>query len=183
MAKWGSFKFDEIEKLAKSFQEALDERVIDRFMQEFLLEMAWRALKKIKKRTPVNSGDLRHKWKFGKIIRMGDAYVVELFNPLEFSSFIEYGFRAHWVPGHWEGNRFVYDKAAIKLSKEARAAYREKYGSTGMMVGKKNGWVQGRFMMTISMQEMEREMPKYLAKRQMELLEQIMNGRPPKKGG
>lgn len=179
MAKWGSFEFGEFEKMAKSFQKALDERVIDRFIQEFLLEMAMRSLRKIKKRTPANHGDLRRKWAVGKVIKMGDAFVVEVFNPLEYTSYVEFGFRAHWVPGHWQGNRFIYDKSVIRLSKEARAAYREKYGSTGMMVGnKKNGWVEGRFMMTISMKEIERELPKYLEKRQMKLLEQIMNGRP-----
>ncbi len=36
-------------------------------------------------------------------------------------------------------------------------------------------------MMTISMQEIENELPKYLEKRQVQLLEQIMNGRPGKK--
>ena len=38
-------------------------------------------------------------------------------------------------------------------------------------------WVDGRFMMTISMQEMERELPKFLEKKQVELLNQILNGR------
>lgn len=36
-------------------------------------------------------------------------------------------------------------------------------------------------MMTISMQEIERELPRYLEKRMVELLDNIMNGRPPKK--
>lgn len=51
-------------------------------------------------------------------------------------------------------------------------AYQENYGFTGTYVGKKNSWAEGGFMMNISMQEMEQEMPKYPAKRPMG---QIMN--------
>jgi len=36
-------------------------------------------------------------------------------------------------------------------------------------------------MMTISMQEIERELPKYLERRMGELLDNIINGRPPRK--
>lgn len=182
MARWGEFRFEEFERLAQSFQRALDERVIDRFIQEFLMEMAMRSLRKIKMRTPASHGDLRRKWQVGSVIRRGDAYIIEVFNNLEYSSFVEYGFRAHWVPGHWEGNKFVYDRSIKRMTKEAKAAYRARYGSLGMLVGKRKiGWVSGKFMMTISMQEIERELPRYLERRQVQLLEQIMNGRPPRR--
>lgn len=166
MTKWGKFDFSELERFAGAFQKALDERVIERFIRDFLLEMAYRADRKIKKRTPVNTGELRRRWKVGNVERRGNAYVVEIYNPLEYASYVEYGFRSHWVPGRWEGKQFVYDKNA----------------DTGMYVGPKNGWVEGRFMMTISMQEIERELPRYLEKRMTQLLNEIMNGRPPRKG-
>lgn len=143
MAKWGSFEFGDMEKLANNIKKALDERVIERFIREFLLEMAYRAERKIKKRTPVDTGELRRKWTVGRVERQGNAYVVEIFNNTEYGSFVEYGHR------------------------------------TGEDLTK---WVEGRFMMTISMKEIERDLPRYLEKRQMELLEQIMNGRPGKKG-
>jgi len=166
MPKWGSFNFDEFEQLAKTFQKALDERVVDRFIQDFLLEMAMRAMRKIKKRTPVDTGQLRRNWRVGKVFRQGNAYVVEIFNNLDYASFVEYGFRSHWVPGYWKGKRFIYDPNS----------------KTGMYVGPKNGWVEGRFMMTISMQEIERELPRYLERRMAQLLNDILNGRPPRKG-
>ncbi|XOS93818.1 hypothetical protein ACLMAB_10540 [Brevibacillus laterosporus] len=37
-------------------------------------------------------------------------------------------------------------------------------------------------MMTISMKEIEKELPRYLEKRQTKLLNDIMNGRPAKRG-
>ncbi|WP_028988034.1 HK97 gp10 family phage protein [Thermicanus aegyptius] len=142
MSKWGKFDFSEFEQLAKTFKKALDERVIERFIQDFLLEMAYRAERKIKKRTPVDTGELRRNWKVGRVERRGNAYQVDIFNPTEYAIYVEYGHRA--------GN---------DLTK----------------------WVEGRFMMTISMQEIERELPRYLEKRVMQLLNDIMNGRPPRK--
>ena len=53
MARLGSFKFEGLTDMAKRFQKALDERVIERWIKEFLLEMAFRTERKIKKRTPV----------------------------------------------------------------------------------------------------------------------------------
>lgn len=173
MSKWGKFDFKEFEKLAKAFQKALDERVVENFIREFLLEIAHRAERKIKKRTPSSDGQLRRLWKVGKIERRGNSYVVEIFNNLEYASFVENGFRAHWVPGYWQGKTFVYDRD-----------YKPPKGQPGgMQVGPKGGWVEGKFMMAISMKEIERSLPGYLEKRQNELVNQIMNGRPSTKGG
>lgn len=169
MPRWGKFEFGDFKKLADSFQKTLDERVIERFIQDFLLYMAYRAERKIKKRTPVGvysnevrfttasgrevhfstkrkrtGGQLRRNWHVGNVERRGNSYVVEIFNNTEYASYVEYGHR------------------------------------TGEDLTK---WVEGRFMMTISMKEIERELPRYLEKRQMQLLEQIMNGRPNKGGG
>lgn len=143
MAKWGKFEFGDIQKLAARFQKALDERVIERFIQDFLLEMAYRAERKIKKRTPVDTGDLRRNWQVGNVIRQGKNYIVEITNNTEYAPYIEFGHR------------------------------------TGAELTK---WVEGKFMMTISMKEIEQQLPKYLEKRMAELMENIMNGRPPKKG-
>lgn len=143
MAKWGTFDFGEFEKLAKSFKKAVDERVIERFIQDFLLEMAMRSLRRIKKRTPVDSGELRRNWKVGRVVRQGSSYVVEIYNNTDYASFVEFGHR------------------------------------TGADLTK---WVEGRFMMTIPMQEIERELPRYLEKRMTGLLNDIVNGRPPRKG-
>ena len=143
MAKWGKFDFGEFEKMTKSFQKALDERVIERFMREFLLEMAHRSERKIKKRTPVDTGNLRRNWQVGNIERRGNVLQVEIYNNTEYATYIEYGHRA-----------------GADLSR----------------------WVEGRFMMRISMQEIERELPRYLEKRVAKLLGDIMNGRPGKRG-
>lgn len=143
MAKWGSFEFGEFERLAKTFKTALDQRIIDRWIREFLLEMAFRAERKIKKRTPVgvgtaSPGNLRRNWQVGNVVKKGNAYEVEIYNNTEYAGYVEFGHRA------------------------GRNSTR---------------WVEGRFMMTIAMKEIERELPKFIEKKQVELLEQLMNGR------
>ena len=143
MARLGSFDYSDFKKLARSFQTALDTRVIERWIKEFLLEMAFRAERKIKKRTPVGvyknktGGHLRRNWQVGNVEKHGDSYVVEIFNNVEYASLVEYG---HRTSNH-------------------------------------KGWVEGRFMATISMQEIERELPRFMEKKQVELLNQILNGR------
>lgn len=139
MARWGHFDFSQFEQLAKNFQKALNDRLIERFIREFLLEMAYRSERKMKKRTPVDSGELRRNWTVGRVERRGGSYIVEIFNNTEYASFVENGHR------------------------------------TGADLTK---WVDGRFMMTISMKEMEQELPRYLERKQTELINQIMNGRP-----
>lgn len=144
MARWGSYDFSDLEKMAKSFKKALDERVIDRFIEDFLLEMAYRANRKIKKRTPVgvdteSPGNLRRNWKVSRVERVGRSFQVDNYNDTYYAIFVEYGHR------------------------------------TGKDLTK---WVEGQFMMTISMQEIERELPRYLDRRMAELLNNIINGRP-----
>ncbi|MCY6958864.1 HK97 gp10 family phage protein [Clostridium brassicae] len=137
MARLGSFDYSEFRNMAKNFQKALDERVIERWIKEFLLEMAFRAERKIKKRTPVDSGHLRRNWQVGSIEKHGDSYVIEIFNNVEYASYVNNG---HRTRNHEE-------------------------------------WVEGRFMVEISMNEIERELPRFLERKQVELLNQILNGR------
>lgn len=55
--------------------------------------------------------------------------------------------RGRFIPGYWESDRFVYDPDA-----------------EGGMVLKQN-WVKGRYMLTISTQELEQQAPKILEKK------------------
>ncbi|OSA84102.1 hypothetical protein B2H84_03170 [Clostridium botulinum] len=143
MAKMANFDYSDFKKMAKSFQKALDERVIERWIREFLLEMAFRAERKIKKRTPVGvypnktGGHLRRNWQVGSVVKQGNAYIVEIFNNTEYASYVEYG---HRTKNH-------------------------------------KGWVEGRFMATISCIDIERQLPRFLERKQVELLNQILNGR------
>ena len=148
MARLGSFDFPEMRRMADRMNRLTEGNTIDQFIRDFLLEMAYRAERKIKRRTPVDIGDLRRNWQVGSVIQNGDTYEIEIFNNTEYAAYVEFGHRQ--TPG-----RYV------------------------PAIGKKlvKPWVEGRFMMTISMKEMERELPKYLERRQKELLNKMLSGR------
>ena len=81
----------------------------------------------------VNNGDYRRNWKSDKTAkRSGKRYIVRFYNPLDYAGHLEHGFRSHFVPGHWEGNTFVYNPDDPE---------------GGMFVGPKGGYVRGRFVL------------------------------------
>ncbi|QHZ50918.1 HK97 gp10 family phage protein [Paenibacillus larvae] len=135
MAKWGDVDLSEFNKFTENLEKASNSDLIGRFISDFLIEMAMRADRKIKKRTPVGkTGQLRRNWKVGSVQKMGNEYVVEISNETHYGSFVEYGHRTRDL----------------------------------------KGWVEGKFMMTISMKEIERELPKYLEKKFTTFLEELM---------
>lgn len=81
----------------------------------------------------VNTGDYRRNWKSDqKAKRAGRRFIVRFYNPLDYAGHLEHGFRSHFVPGHWDGNTFVYNRDDPE---------------GGMFVGPKGGYVRGHFTM------------------------------------
>lgn len=151
MAGMGNFNINEFKKLQQSLNKLQKDDEFDSFCEACARELAARLLAKVIKRTPVGQypkgsgkkgGTLRRGWtsKKGsgseglntkgavqfvdtlKVNHYGDAYVIEIVNPVEYASYVEYG---HRTANH-------------------------------------KGWVKGRFMMTISEQELEQIAPKLL---------------------
>ena len=79
------------------------EREFNQFLRQFLLKQALDALAKTKDNTPVDTGLLRDSWIVGEIRRMDGDLLVDIINPTEYASFVEYGHmtrdRANWVEG------------------------------------------------------------------------------------
>ncbi len=108
----------------KDFQEELNRlQDPDKFVEACAKELAARLLRMAVKRTPVGQypkssgkkgGTLRRGWTGEKrasaqgyadsltIHHFGDTYVIEIVNPVEYASYVEYGHRTTnngWVPG------------------------------------------------------------------------------------
>lgn len=155
MARWGKTDF----KAMKDFQkkiEKLSQVGFDRFYTEAAKEIAARLLSKVKKRTPVVYGSLRDAWAILPIEKQGDNYIITVINNLEYASYVEYGHRqkpGRFIYGYWEGERFIHVP-----KEEAKAK-----GIGGMVL--KAGWVEGRKMLTISVQEIERMAPALLERK------------------
>lgn len=140
MGRTGKFDIDGLKKFRDELNKLQDP---DKFVEACAKELAARLLRMVVKRTPVGEypknsgkkgGTLRRGWTGEKrssaqnyadsltVHHFGDTYVIEIVNPVEYASYVEYG---HRTANH-------------------------------------KGWVKGRFMMTISEQELEKIAPKVL---------------------
>lgn len=129
----------------------------DELCKDITNELASRLLRKVKKRTPVYrqkvytaedgtemtfgedrvGGTLRRGWKIDpQVNKDGNKYSVDVFNSVEYAPYVEYG-------------------------------HRQQVGRFVPQIGKrlKKGWVNGRFMMTISVDELEAMKSKLVEKR------------------
>jgi hypothetical protein len=162
MGKMGKFSAADLKKLQKKLNKIQDANV-EAFVDECAKELAARLLAKVIKRTPVGEypkssgkkgGTLRRGWtsasheeaasggkssaaKYAdslKINHFGNTLVIEIVNPVEYASYVEYG---HRTADH-------------------------------------SGWVQGRFMLTISEQEIQDIAPKVLEQKIKKFLGECM---------
>ncbi|WP_415331012.1 HK97 gp10 family phage protein [Clostridium perfringens] len=111
------FDYSEFEKFCTNMNRAADQ--FKKFLEDFLTKNALEVLNKTKKRTPVDTGELRRNWEISSVVRKGADLVVYLYNSKEYASYVE--------EGHATRNR--------------------------------EGWVEGYYMATISIEEIERKMP------------------------
>ena len=153
MARSGTFNFQDFEKI-KNNLEKLNQEQVDLFIDACAKELAARLLAKVIKRTPVGDypnssgkkgGTLRRGWTGGKnssavayadsltIHHFGDAYVIEIINPVEYASYVGFG---HRTANH-------------------------------------KGWVNGRFMLTISEQEIQQAAPAIIEKKLMKQMGEL----------
>lgn len=132
----GNVNYKELQAFKNRVEKSLSDEQVDLFIQDCAKELAARLLAKVIKRTPVGvypkgtgkkGGTLRNGWTGGKnsnganyakslnVTNSGGTYTIEIVNPVEYASYIEFGHRKR---GH-------------------------------------KGWVKGRFMLTISEQEIQ----------------------------
>lgn len=159
MARYGRCAFGDLRKLQENINR-LNSLEVQKFIEGCAKELAARLLAKVIKRTPVGQyprssgkkgGTLRRGWTTQatgsgsegmksqgakpyaeslKVNHYGDTYVVEIINPLNYASYVEFG---HRTSNH-------------------------------------KGWVQGKFMLTISEQELDLQAPKILENKLKKLL-------------
>lgn len=116
--------FSQFEKLIKDMKAT--EQDFNQFLYNFLLRMANEVIRETKPKTPYDTGALRNAWTLGNISGSGENISVEILNPMEYATEIEYG------------HRIIKGSGAEKVEV---------------------GWYQGHFMMTTSIENVQRKMP------------------------
>lgn len=119
-----SFDYSEFQKFRDNFAKFTNE--FESWLTQFLLNEGMRFIANVKRRTPVDTGDLRNHWKLDGITRQGDVLRVWFVNPMEYATFVEYGHAKPYKAGAAEGS---------------------------------DDWVEGYFMMTVSLEHINRTMP------------------------
>lgn len=118
--------YRELTRLKEQIMLYGDYTKMDEFFESCAKELAARLLAKVIKRTPVGQyeegsgktgGTLRRGWTAGKdsngatyanslkVNKVGSSYVIEIINPVEYASYVEFGHRTRnhkgWVEGHF----------------------------------------------------------------------------------
>lgn len=123
MAKWGKVNFSQLKNFQKKI-DRLDRLEKEAFHIETIKELAARLLSKVIKKTPVaevNGGTLRRGWTAKsdlKVTKIGNTYEVEIINPVEYASYVEYG---HRTPNHdkWVDGKFMLTISEKELDDQA----------------------------------------------------------------
>ncbi|ACZ08296.1 Uncharacterised protein [Sebaldella termitidis] len=121
-----------LEAFRDQIQE-MEQQAVNEFFESLAKEIAARLLRKVIKRTPTKTGNLRNLWGAAKDIKVkktGNNYEVNIENSASYASYVEYGHRQ--TPG-----RYVPE------------------------IGKRlvNDWVDGKFMLTLSEHELKGQLP------------------------
>ncbi|MDE5588722.1 MAG: HK97 gp10 family phage protein [Acetatifactor sp.] len=115
MARMGGFDLSGLKELQKNLNK-LQEKQVEKFIVACTKELASRLQAEVINRTPVGEypeesgkqgGTLRRGWTLQnlKVDHCDGKYVIEIVNPVEYASYVEYGHRtiSHkgWVPGQF----------------------------------------------------------------------------------
>lgn len=161
MAKWGKCDFKELEKF-RDKMESLSDGQADQFFESVVKELAARLLAKVIKRTPVGiyeetgkkGGTLRRGWTTQKSGSGSEG--------LKTSGASQYvdTLKVH----HYGGNYVIEITNPTEYASYVELGHRKRGGK---------GWVNGRFMLTISEKELERQAPAVIEKRLKAYLKEV----------
>ena len=139
MARWGHGDFSQFKAFAKSFKKLADPE-IDELCRACGRELAARLLALVIPATPVGKyprstgkkgGTLRRGWgatnakealayaRSLSVTKSGGNYMVEVINPVEYASYVEFGHRT--VNGGWVEGQYMLTISEEKLKKVAPA--------------------------------------------------------------
>ena len=138
--------YKQLTKFADNINK-LNNQQKQQFLEACCKELAARLLAKVIKRTPSETGELRRGWTTGtkqgatqyanslNIQKVGNTYRIDITNPVEYASYVEYG---HRTKDH-------------------------------------QGWVQGKFMLTISEAELNNASDAILQKKLNKFMKEVFN--------
>lgn len=156
MAKWGRADYKQLKQLQENLNKVSGQLDMTVFCMDCCRELAARLLALVIPATPVGKypkssgkkgGTLRRGWGAEKasaarsyaeslpVVKSGLTYTIEITNPVEYASYVEFGHRTRGG----------------------------------------NGWVEGRYMLTVSEEKLERMSPMILEKLLRKKMKEVFN--------
>jgi hypothetical protein len=124
MGRMGKFSVKGLKELQKQLNKMQDP---DAFVESCAKEIAQKLYEELINNTPIGiypastgkkGGTLKRGWTIGKIERTGDTYVIEIVNPVEYASYVEYGHRTVKIDGYgWCPGIFFAEKSVNNVDK------------------------------------------------------------------
>ncbi|MCW6665410.1 HK97 gp10 family phage protein [Aerococcaceae bacterium NML191219] len=135
------FEFADWEEYQDNLLKA--EKIIDEEFMKAALEIGREFIRKVQKRTPIGkTEELYRHWRT-TAVKEGDSFVIYIYNPMSYSSYVEDGHRTRKGKG----------KKSSRINAKA--------------------WVEGRKMMALTMDEIEQKMPSVVQKIEKRLSEML----------
>ena len=94
---------DQLKRLRSNIEQM--DKSAGSFFEKCGKELAARLIAKAVERTPVDTGELQRAWSTNglKVNHVGSNFIIQIINPKEYASYVEYGHRTvnhkGWVPG------------------------------------------------------------------------------------
>lgn len=119
--------FSQLEKFVKDMK--ITEKDFNGFLEDFLYRMALEVLRETRPKTPVDTGALKNAWALGSITSSGRDISIEILNPMEYATDIEYGHRLVAGTGEkkvevgWYDGKFMLKTSIDNVQSKMPAAY------------------------------------------------------------
>lgn len=172
MAKLIKFDYSEFTKFLNELK--VDQKFIDKKIEDFIYFIANRALDKMKEKTPVGVYSNSVHFKAFKIKAKGNGFNLGEYVNVDFETNqgkVGGNLRRNW---RIENVKKAGDKWIIELANNTEYAG---WVNNGHRIVDKNrktlGWVEGKFFVEIAMEEIEKELPIYVKKLQEDIIKQM----------
>lgn len=168
MARWGSCDFSQLKDLQKRM-EKLQKDDFQAFCEECAKNLAARLLAKVIKRTPVGEYE-KSTGKIGGTLRRGWTAATEK------EAELKAVFGGSAAAKAYADSLQVTKMGDVYQIEIINPVHYASYVEYGHRTRNHKGWVEGRFMLTLSEKELHAQAPKILEKKLMKYLGEGLNG-------
>lgn len=105
------YSFDGLDDMEKKLKKMME--TYPRELEQYVINLASDLQGAVKEKTPVSKnrksggGHLRREWKVGKIKKIGNEYVIEVYNNVEYAAHVEFGHRTRGGKGFVKGSHMM----------------------------------------------------------------------------